>query len=56
MDTKVKFINCTFIQTDKPSNTENNNDLIKVTDGDTFDNCTFYVPKNRAAINILSSN
>ena len=45
----VKFTNCYFLQTEKLI--DNSEEFIKTNDGDTFDNCTFYIRKGRAAIN-----
>lgn len=46
---RVKFTNCNFIQTEKLA--DETEEFIKTKKGDTFDNCTFYIRKGRAAIN-----
>lgn len=45
----VKFTNCNFIQTENII--DETEEFIKTNDGDTFDKCTFYIRKGRAAIN-----
>ena len=46
---RVKFTNCNFIQTENLA--DETEEFIKTKNGDTFNNCTFYVRKGRAAIN-----
>ena len=43
--------NSTFIQTNVPIDSKE--EKLKPSNGDVFDNCTFYVKKGRAAINFI---